>query len=113
METDGDYIENKIARGVYGSTEQVAKGVSSVFGIAADEAKHAGKYAKSAARSTRESARDAARNVKGAARDAASTARYVCVSIQHHFGIEGWKCSTIKNPTPKAIQQELSETNRK
>ncbi|CAM9881486.1 unnamed protein product [Scytosiphon promiscuus] len=75
LETDGDYIENKIARGVYGSTEQVAKGVQSVFGVAADEAKHAQRMATSAARSTRDSARETARNVKGAARDAASSAR--------------------------------------
>eukprot|EP00904_Undaria_pinnatifida_P007032 jgi/Undpi1/3459/HiC_scaffold_16.g06831.m1 len=44
MEQGGDYMENKIARGLHG-----------VFGAAADEAKHANKHIKGAAKSARES----------------------------------------------------------
>ena len=53
METEGDYFENKIARGVYG-----------VFGAAADEANKTAKQA-----------RDSVKQVKDAAKDAAKTAR--------------------------------------
>ncbi|CAB1098743.1 unnamed protein product [Ectocarpus sp. CCAP 1310/34] len=64
LETKGDYLENKIARGVYGSIDTTAKGVVGVFGLAADEAKQANKAAHAAARSARESARESVKHVR-------------------------------------------------
>eukprot|EP00903_Cladosiphon_okamuranus_P006704 g6543.t1 len=59
METKGDYMENKIARGVYGA-----------FGAAADEAKQANKVAKDAANKAAKQARDSVQHVKDAAKSA-------------------------------------------
>ncbi|CAM9194393.1 unnamed protein product, partial [Ectocarpus sp. 4 AP-2014] len=64
LETKGDYLENKIARGVYGSIDTTTKGVGSVFGLAADEAKQANKAAHAAARSARESAKESVKHVR-------------------------------------------------
>lgn len=64
METKGDYLENKIARGVYGSIDTTTKGVVGVFGLAADEAERANKAAKAAAKSARESARESVKHVR-------------------------------------------------
>lgn len=68
LEQDGDYIENKIARGIYGAFGAVAH-------TAADEAKLANKAAKDAANKAARQARDSVKHVKDAARDAAKTAR--------------------------------------
>jgi len=76
LEQEGDYIENKIARGIYGGTGKVFGAFGSVAHTAADEAKQANKAAKDAANKAARQARDSVKHVKDAARDAAKTARY-------------------------------------
>ena len=89
MEQGGDYMENKIARGLQGA-----------FGAAGDEAKHANRYIKDAAKTARGSVRESGKHVKGAAKSARESVNFA--------GKIGWPFEDSKAAEGKAAPAKLS-----
>ncbi|CAM9659860.1 unnamed protein product [Pylaiella littoralis] len=106
LETEGDYLENKIARGVYGATGNVFGAFGAVGAAAADEAKQDYRAAKSAARAARESTRDAARSARESARESVKNVKDAAMSARDSVHIPnkiGWPFDdkTVEDAKPK------------